>query len=137
MESKNNEVILLLREILKWTRFAGLKGIKEQIEVSVETDQKKRVYQLSDGKNSINEINKLTGASTGAISGYWKKWVKQGLGETIAVAGGDRFVRAFDLEDLGIEVPQVEDKKSNKKSEGATIETSLVELMEKADNKNQ
>lgn len=107
MNPQDNDQTELLREILKWIRFAGMKGVKEEFEVALETDQKKSVYQLSDGNKTGADINKITGASTGAISGYWKKWVRLGLGEKIAVQGGDRFRKAFDLEDFGIEVPEI------------------------------
>lgn len=110
MNPQDNDQTELLKEILKWIRFAGIKGVKEQLEATLETDQKKSVYQLSDGNKTGADINKITGASTGAISGYWKKWVRLGLGEKIAVQGGDRFKRAFDLEDFGIEVPEIRTK---------------------------
>jgi len=107
MNPQNNEQNELLKEILKWIKFAGMKGVKDQLEATLETDQKKIVYQLSDGSKAIADINKVTGVSTGSISGYWQKWVKLGLGEKIAVQGGDRFKRSFDLEDLGIEMPDI------------------------------
>jgi hypothetical protein len=110
MNPQNEEQIELLKEILKWIKFAGMKGVKDQLEVTLETDQKKSVYQLSDGTKTGTDINKITGASTGAISGYWRKWARLGLGEKIAVKGGDRFKRAFDLEDFGIEMPEIRPK---------------------------
>jgi hypothetical protein len=110
MNPQNDEQTELLKEILKWIRFAGMKGVKDQIEATLETDQKKTVYQLSDGSKTIADINKITGVSTGSISGYWQKWVKLGLGEKIAVKGGDRFKRSFDLEDLGVEIPEIKPK---------------------------
>jgi len=105
---QDNEQTELLREILKWIRFTGMKGVKEQLEAALETDQKKSAYQLSDGNRTRADISEVSGASTGAISGYWKEWAILGLGEKIAVqGGGDRFKRAFDLEDFGIEIPEI------------------------------
>jgi len=117
MNPQNDEQTELLREILKWIRFAGIKGVKDQLEATLETEQKKTVYQLSDGSKSIADINKITGVSAGSISGYWQRWVKLALGQKIPVMGGERFKRSFDLEDVGIEVPEAtprtlpEDKK--------------------------
>jgi hypothetical protein len=107
--SQDNELTerQLLKEILKWIKFAGLKEVKKVLVSELDTDQKIQVYNLSDGNKSNAEINKATGVSTGAISGYWKKWTKQGLGEKKAVQGGDRFIKAFDLADFDIEVPEV------------------------------
>jgi hypothetical protein len=107
MTHQNDEQIGLLKEILKWIKFAGMKGVKDQLETTLETNQKKIIYQLSDGSKSIADIHEISGISTGAISGYWQKWVRLGLGEKIAVKGGDRFKRSFDLDDLGIEIPEI------------------------------
>ena len=114
MNPQNNEQNELLKEILKWIKFAGMKGVKDQLEATLETDPKKIIYQLSDGNKAIADINKITGVSTGSISGYWQKWVKLGLGEKIAVKGGDRFKRSFDLEDLGVEIPEIKPKPAPK-----------------------
>jgi len=122
MIRQNDEQTELLKEILKWIRFAGMKGVKDQLEATLETDQKKIVYQLSDGSRTIAEINRITGVSTGSVSGYWQKWVKLGLGEKIAVKGGERFKCSFYLEDLGIEIPDIKPrllqkaKRKNQKS---------------------
>jgi hypothetical protein len=106
MNDKENEQIRLLNEILKWIRFSGLKEVKGVLASALDTDQKKIVYQLSDGSKGIVEIGKAAGiSSTATISRYWKSWARLGLGDYLAVKGGDRFKRAFDLEDLGIEVP--------------------------------
>jgi hypothetical protein len=116
VDPKENEQTKLLKEILIWIKFAGMKDVKAHIESTLKSDQQKIVYQLSDRSKTIAEINGLSGASVGAISGYWKKWVKQGLGETESVMGGDRFKRSFDLEDIGIEVPRPKKQKKSRKS---------------------
>ena len=108
MTNKEDEQIRLLAEILKWTKFAGMKGVKEVLNAALDTEQKKIAYHLSDGSRGIVEIGKAAGiSSTATISRYWKSWSKLGLGDFVAVRGGDRFKRAFDLEDLGIDVPQL------------------------------
>lgn len=115
MSSQEEMQTELLREILKWIKFAGMKEVKEVLVSELDTDQKKQVYQISDGSKTNAEIHKATGVSTGAISGYWKKWVKKELGEKTSVQGGERFARAFDLEDFGISVPEA--KTQNVKEE--------------------
>ena len=131
MNPQENEQTQLLKEILKWIKFAGIKGVKEALLPELDTDEKKQVYQLSDGTKAIAEINKITGVSVGAISGYWNKWVKLGLGEKIGVRGGDRFVRAFDLEDFGVDMSKIEGKKvknkARKVSKSINVETEVGE----------
>lgn len=116
MKPQDNEQTELLREILKWIKFTGMKEVKEILNSVLETDQKKLAYQLSDGNMGSVEIGKASGiASTETITRYWKSWVKSGLGENVSVKGGKRFKRSFDLEDLGIEVPESKETKKEEK----------------------
>jgi hypothetical protein len=125
MNTQNNEQTRLLKEILKWIKFAGMKEVKEVLNSVLDTDQKKLVYQLSDGSKGMIEVGKAAGiASTATISKYWKSWLKLGLGENVSVKGGERFRRAFDLEDFGIEVPQLEKAKVGK--EGAETPSEVT-----------
>jgi hypothetical protein len=95
-----------------------MKEVKAVLISELETDQKKQVYQLSDGSISRAEIVKLTGMSAGAISGYWKKWANLGLGEKLPVSGGgDRFARSFDLGDFAIDIPQAKEGETGKEPE--------------------
>jgi|WetSurMetagenome_2_1015567.scaffolds.fasta_scaffold34024_4 hypothetical protein len=103
--STKEEEISLLREILKWIKFSSMPQAKAFLASILDTEQKKTVYQLSDGSKGIVEIGKLTGIkSTSTISNYWKAWEKQNLGSRIPVVGGERFKRDFDLEELGLTV---------------------------------
>ena len=117
MNSQDSEQTRLLTEILKWIKFAGMKEVKEVLNSVLDTDQKKLVYQLSDGSKGMIEVGKAAGiSSTATISKYWKSWLKLGLGENVSVKGGERFRRAFDLEDFGIGVPQPKEIKLEKEA---------------------
>lgn len=120
--AQNNEITeqQLLKEILKWLKFAGMQGVKDALISTLNTDEKKQVYQLSDGKYTNAQINKLTGVSAGSISGYWKKWAKLGLGEKSSVMGGDRFVKSFDLEDFDISVTKMKTEKAKEEPKKET-----------------
>jgi len=122
MNTQDNEQTQLLREILKWIKFAGMKEVENVLNSVLDTNQKKLVYQLSDGSKGTVEVGKATGiASTATISRYWKSWVKLGLGENVSVKGGERFKRAFDLEDFGFTLPSIEgEKKLSEKEEEIT-----------------
>jgi hypothetical protein len=113
---QNETELSVLKEILKWIKFSGMKGVREQLESALDTNQKKVVFQLSDGSKGIVEIGEIAKvAGTATISRYWKAWSKMGFGEYVAVRGGDRFKRSFDLEELGIEVPAFEDEAATEK----------------------
>ena len=96
----------LLREILKWTRFAGMNQVKAVLASELGTDTDKFVYQKSDGSHGTVELGDLVGLSKDTIDRMWDSWVLLGLGEKIPVRGGNRFKRSFDLEDFGIKVPE-------------------------------
>lgn len=103
---EDNEQITLLKEIAKWLRFAGMKEVKSVLETALDTDQKKLVYHLSDGDKGSLEIAQQTGISDSTVRSYWKQWSKVGIVEVMKVRRGDRYRKAFDLEDFGIDIPQ-------------------------------
>lgn len=104
-EEEKEEVTDILREILKWIKFSGMKEVKSVLLSVLDSEQKKLAYHLSDGTKATREIGEVVGIHFTTVAGYWKSWLKLGLGENIAVRGGQRFQRSFDLEDLGIEIP--------------------------------
>lgn len=82
-----------------------MKEVKEIINTTLDDEQKKLAYQLSDGTRGSQQICKATGIkSPTTVTKHWKTWIRLGLGEAVAVSGGDRFKRAFDLEDFGYEI---------------------------------
>jgi len=98
-----------IKESSKWTKFAGMKEVKPILEIQLQDNSKKLIYQLSDGTKGIQEIAKTVGKmSPGTVFNYWKAWEKIGLGESISVGGGSRFKRSFDLSDFGIKVPELQ-----------------------------
>ena len=104
--SKDDE-ISLLKEILKWIKFAGMKEVKNILIDILDTDEKKISYQKSDGSRGLSEVAKLAGlGSKKPVEIMWDDWLKASLGENIPVRGGNRFKRSFDLEDFGIKVPE-------------------------------
>jgi hypothetical protein len=97
----------LLKEILKWLKFAGMNQAKSILTTTLESDVDKLAYQKSDGTIGTVALGKLVGVSNKTIDNMWDSWLKMGLGESIPVSGGTRFKRSFDLEDFGIKVPEV------------------------------
>ena len=115
MNAQNEEQTRLLKEILKWIKFTGMREAKNTLVSVLDTEQKRLVYHLSDGTRGTVEIGDLAGiGSTRTIFEMWQAWLKLGLGESVPVKGGSRFKRSFDLEDFGIEVPQIKKEMSKK-----------------------
>jgi hypothetical protein len=104
MMGEDAETIRLLREILKWTRFSGMKEVKLALTTALESPQKRLVYQLSNGDKGSIEIAKAAGVSDWTVRNYWRIWSHVGLVEPMRSGGGNRFKRSFDFEDFGIQV---------------------------------
>lgn len=104
--SETNEQTALLREIVKWMRFTGMKEVKSVLASALDTEQKKLIYHLSDGSKGSVEIAQQGGVSDFTVRNYWKQWSKLGIVEAMKVGRGDRFKKTFDLEDFGMEIPQ-------------------------------
>jgi len=105
MSAQESEELKVLREILRWTKFAGMGQVKMVLETVLNNDRKKLAYQLSDGTRGTREVNAQSGY-TGSVSDLWKEWKRKGIGDTISVQRGERFKRTFDLEEFGIDFPQ-------------------------------
>jgi len=125
MSKEENEQTKLLREILKWIKFSGMKEVKTTLTSVLNTELKRLVYHLSDGTRGTVGIAKLAGiGSNKTVYDMWQAWLKLGLGESVPVKGGSRFKRSFDLEDFGIEVPRV---KAVEKEEKQVAESTTPE----------
>ncbi len=99
-----DDELKVLKEILKWIKFAGMRELKGVLTTLLDTNQKRLIYTLSDGTNGTEAIGREAGCSSETVRKYWKTWLRIGLGENVKVRGGSRFKRSFDLEDFGIEV---------------------------------
>ncbi len=108
MSTQLTPEVEVLKEILKWIKFSGMKQAKTTLEEVLDTDQKRLAYQLSDLTRTTREVAGLAGfGSKTTVADMWKAWYRLGLGETITVqGGGDRFKRSFNLADFGIPVPK-------------------------------
>lgn len=76
----DNSSIKILKEILVWLRLQGIYLLDTALLPSLlDSEQKKKVYEMTDGSLSVNEISKRTGASVGSISNWWNQWHERGI----------------------------------------------------------
>lgn len=114
------ELIRLLSEILKWTKFIGKGQLKALLLDNLSEDVEKVVYELSDGK-SLREIERICeensySVSHATIGKYWEKWAPVGIVEPSKKFKG-RFERIVSLKEVGIDFPTIELKtKASKNS---------------------
>lgn len=101
----DKEVKDILIEILKWTKFQGMLHVKNILETNLDTDLKKIVYELSDGKSSV-EIARIAEVSDWTIRNYWKSWAPTQIVEVDPTYKG-RYRKVFSLKEVGIAVPVI------------------------------
>ncbi len=102
-------IVKLLGELLAWTKLAYRPQVAEHFVEILDSDQKKLVYEYSDGQNGVREIEELTGVNKAIVSGWWRDWDKLGIMEQSPSVPGRR-QRMVSLETLGIEVPPLPSK---------------------------
>lgn len=91
--------------MLKWIKFTGVKEVRTVLMNVLDTEQKRLIYHLSDGKHGTIEIGKSVNISDSTIRRYWEAWARLGIMEPIAVRGGIRYKKSFEIEDFGFNVP--------------------------------
>ena len=124
----NESELSVLKEILKWTRFAGMKEVKAVLTSTLDTEQKKLVYHLSDGDKGSVEIANQSGVSDFTVRNYWKQWSNVGVVEAMRMGRGDRYKKSFDLGDFGIEIPQAKQIQSGEAPEQAKLPEDEAKL---------
>ena len=104
---KFDRLIVLLEEILKWTRFQGWRNVKYVLLDALKDDVSKLVYHYSNGSSSRDIAEKVS-ISHVTVTRYWDRWSKIGIVEPIKVrGGGTRYKKMFSLEEFGIEIPEI------------------------------
>ena len=109
MESQEHQVKLLdnisfsLQEITKILRVVSQPIIKDVLEKTLNTHEKRLVYNYMDGKKTVATIQELTGVNVRFISEWGQEWEKLGIVETDSNANvRGRRRKSFDLSLYGI-----------------------------------
>lgn len=109
--SQQKDLIDLLSEILKWTKFIGKQKLKTLLQDVLNEDLEKVIYELSDGQ-SLREMEKICKAngysvSHATIGNYWDRWASLGIVEPSSRFKG-RYERVVSLNEVGIDFPTLE-----------------------------
>lgn len=99
----NNDTHLLHRLVI-YTKLANYDDIKNRLIRILNSDDKKRVFEATDGRSSVRDIQSKTGVGKDSISDWWNEWQKEGIVEESKEARGRRR-KLLSLSDFGIEVP--------------------------------
>ena len=89
--------------------------IRQVLGEALDTNEKRQVYELTDGTRSRREIARITGISNDTIQEWWDRWVLTGLLRKDPITG--RPHRVFCLQELGIKVKRRNPKKGQQNEE--------------------
>ncbi len=101
-----SQIAASVSELLALARLMSYPVAKQALESALDTEDKRRVYQLLDGTRSMDSIHRLTGLSKGHMSEWGQEWERLGIvqaSSTSRVKG--RRQRVFDLSTYGIPAP--------------------------------
>jgi hypothetical protein len=90
----------LLRDILKWQRLQGIKTLREIIPSMLDSDEKRLVYENTDGQKTARDLLKIVNTGLGTISRCWNEWYSQGILEK----RGQKYQKVISLKELSIPV---------------------------------
>jgi len=105
--SKEDRMIELLEELVKWTKVRSLPRVKELLLSILKNPKEMIAYQASDGERSGREVGERANVGQTTVARWWRTWIRAGIAEPVSVQRGERAKRIFSLDDFGIEVPQV------------------------------
>lgn len=103
--SREDEMIGLLEELVRWTKVTSIPHVKGLLESL--SDVEKIAYQNSDGRSS-RDVAKTVNVHFTTVSQWWRKWYTLGIVESMQVQRGTRYRRSFSLEDFDIKIPQLQ-----------------------------
>lgn len=95
------EIIKLLTELVKLTKFQVLRDAQTLAREALSTAERKRVFDLTNGMRTVREIATITKVNKDTISGWWRDWDKLLLVEVVPGSKGKRKT-LFTTQELGI-----------------------------------
>lgn len=115
-KNHDNEQTRLLRKLNVYTKLANYDNIRKRLVVVLDSNDKKRVFEATDGNNSVRDIQSKTGVNKDTVSNWWNEWQKEGIVEESKEARGRRY-KVFSLSDFGIEAPTSRKQRKAEKTE--------------------
>lgn len=106
---QKEEVLDILKQILKWQKIQGTKILKDLIISALDDNYKKYAYEKT-GELNRDELCKQLVISSATLSKWWKDWFSMGIIEQ----EGKGYSKLISLKDLGIEVPTIEEITSSR-----------------------
>jgi len=100
----SNQLSDAIDKLTLYIKLANYDSIKNRLMQILNSDDKKDVFEATDGKNSTREIEAMTGVNKDVVSSWWNQWQKEGIVEESQERRGRRR-RVLSLSDFGIDTP--------------------------------
>jgi len=104
MAESKDKIVELLEEVLKWQRLQGMKILREILPQLLDTEEKRIVYEMTDGKNNQSKIANEAKVATGTVSNWWNIWYSYGILTKEEEKRNGRYKKIISLKDLGIPI---------------------------------
>jgi len=131
-KDKQDRMIELLEEMLKWMKVTSTPQVKKSLLDILPSDREKIAYHFSDGGRGSQEVAKFADVNYTTVTIWWKKWARAGIAEMVSVKGGQRAKHSFSLEDFGIEVPEPRKIKPEKREGESPREEAAKQMASEA-----
>ncbi len=79
MPEASDRTIVLLEELVAWTRFANRNALIELLNTELKDPKHLLAFELSDGSRTQKQVGDAAGLSQPAVSILWKKWRRLGI----------------------------------------------------------
>ena len=91
-----------LDKLIFWLKFAQMENARDYFSKVLDTERKREIYELTDGKRSIAEINNAINVkSKSMVLDLWTDWTTRGVViESSKIKG--RKMKVIDLKELGL-----------------------------------
>jgi len=96
-------LLQILQKLIIYTKLANYENIRNRLITILNSEDKKRVFEATDGDSSTREIESSTGVSKDTVSNWWDEWEKEGIVEESEEVRGRRR-KIVSLSEFGIEV---------------------------------
>lgn len=94
------ETLEVVEDIRTWVRALVFPVLRKLLLETLDTEQDKAIYSLSDGEQSSRQIAKKVDASHTTIVNLWKEWLKVGIVKESETPG--RFRKIISLGSMGL-----------------------------------
>lgn len=111
---EGNDFIPLLHKLIIYTKLANYENIRNRLITVLDSGDKKRVFEATDGNNGTRQIESITGVSKDTVSNWWGEWEREGIVEESEEVRGRR-CKIVSLGEFGIEVASGKKERSKRR----------------------